>query len=308
MMVATISLCLILLAFTFSTEAFSIKKNPLGAPLYMSGEEARALAKNSGSLRTRDQALCQPIAISDLQNTYGNALQQIENMATNMWGGDWSTVTTNPAQFPDNAAQGCYPTDNAFNVIWDAPPSSQTCPMSVAQLFGYAASGNSSSMVQIYQGTSVVLSTTVSKTVTWMVGFSYTLKLQASVAKFTVTDYYTVAVSVSISNTQSSTTSTQQDARTTIQETINCVGPAEVEVDVALRRCTLSGSIDVPVTIDGWVWFFYPTKRNGHFDWALNLDNVDISDLQANMSVSVTGDSRSYGEFVSTCGCKNPNT
>ena len=160
-------------------------------------------------------------------------------------------------------------------------------------------------MVQIYQGTEVTLSTTVSRksscviryyqsvlalthiileTVTWMEGFSYMLKLQATVGAFLVANYITgrssgvalftslqliillVSASVSISNTQSSTTSTEQDSRTTIQETINCVGPAEVEVNVALRQCTLSGSINVPVTVDGWVWFFYPSRRNGHYD------------------------------------------
>jgi len=140
-----------------------------------------------------------------------------------------------------------------------------------------------------------------------MAGFSYTLKIGASFEVFSMTNYFTVATSVAISNTQSSTTSTQQDDRTTVQETINCFGPAEVEVNVALRQCTLSGSIDVPVTVDGWVWFFYPTRRNGHYDWAISLESVDVSDRQSNMSVSVTGDSSSYGEFVATCGCTNPS-
>ena len=77
-MVSITALYPIILAFSFSTEAFSIPRNPPGAPLYISGDEARALAKNSGSLHTRDQTLCQAVSIDDLQSSMGEALQEIE--------------------------------------------------------------------------------------------------------------------------------------------------------------------------------------------------------------------------------------
>ena len=41
-------------------------------------------------------------------------------------------------QFSDSPAQACYPTANEFDVIWDTPVSNQSCPISAAQLFGYA--------------------------------------------------------------------------------------------------------------------------------------------------------------------------
>lgn len=77
-MVAIAAFYPILLAFTLSTEAFSIPRDSPDVPLYISGEEAKALAKNSGSLRTRDPTLCQQVGISDLQSSLGEALQEIE--------------------------------------------------------------------------------------------------------------------------------------------------------------------------------------------------------------------------------------
>ena len=76
-MVAITALYPTLLAFTL-TEAFSIPRDSPGAPLYMSGEEARVLAKNAVSLHARDQSLCQQVAIGDLQSSIPNAIQAIQ--------------------------------------------------------------------------------------------------------------------------------------------------------------------------------------------------------------------------------------
>ena len=77
---------------------------------------------------------------------------------------------------------------------------------------------------------------------------------------------YLETVSVSVKNTKGSTTTNTNDARTTVQDTVTCNGPANVEVDVSLQTCTAAGNVNFPVTLGGWVWFYYGKRKNGHYE------------------------------------------
>ncbi len=73
-------------------------------------------------------------------------------------------------------------------------------------------------------------------------------------------------VSVQVTNTKGSTTTNTNDAHTTAQDTMTCNGTANVVVDVSLQTCEAAGSVNFPVTLGGWVWFYYGSKKNGHYE------------------------------------------
>ncbi len=77
---------------------------------------------------------------------------------------------------------------------------------------------------------------------------------------------YLETVSVSVKNTKGSTTTNTNDARTTVQDTVTCNGPANVEVDINLQTCEAAGNVNFPVTLGGWVWFYYGSKKKGHYE------------------------------------------
>ncbi len=60
-------------------------------------------------------------------------------------------------------------------------------------------------------------------------------------------------ISISLTNSQGSTTLTMNNAHTIVQDTVTCNGPTNMEVDVSLKTCSAQGSINFLVTLGGWV-------------------------------------------------------
>jgi len=265
----------------------------------MNGEEARALLEK-GPLHVRGSSLCQQITIAQL-NQMTDALNDAKAYATSNWGGDWDSIQVNPAAYPGNPAQACYPDPMQFTATWNSNP---TCSMSTSKFTGYINQGANAAQVQIFQGSSVTAATTVETSTTIGSATELTASVEVGIPgeqfKYSVSE----TVSVSLTNTKGSTTSSTNDARTTIQDTVTCNGPANVEVDVELQTCTAQGNVNFPVTLGGWVWFYYGKRKNGHYDWTVNLDADGISPIahrQQTLSLSVSANTNSYGSFYGNC-------
>ncbi|KAF8319496.1 uncharacterized protein EI90DRAFT_3020791 [Cantharellus anzutake] len=255
-MVAISTLFAIVLVFVLSTQATpSLRRWPSG-PAQMSEEEARTLRGSTigSSLLSRQQGLCQLINMDQL-NAMGDALQDVKNFATVNWGGDWDSIRVNPPNL-DGPAQACYPSPMHFTATWNSNP---ICSNSTMNLTGYIAEGSTSAQVNIFQGSSVSASTTVESHST-----QFTAELMLGFLLYSISE----TLSVSLTNTKGSTTTSTNDARSTVQVTVTCNGPARVEVDVSLQTCTAQGNVNFPVTLGGWVWFHYKTKRDGHYNCA----------------------------------------
>jgi len=260
----------------------------------MNGDEARALFEK-GHLHARDSSLCSQITIDQL-NQMTDALNDAKAYATKTWGSGWDSIKVNPSDNSGSPAQVCYPNPMQFTATWSSTP---TCSKSTAKFTGHIAQGTNAAQVQIYQGSSVSAATTVetSTTLGSSTGFTVgvTIGISGSVSE---------TVSVSLTNTKGSTTTATNDARTTLQDTVTCTGPANVEVDVDLESCTAQGNVNFPVTLGGWVWFYYGEKKNGHYEWAVNLDANGISPIahrQQTLSLSVSANSQAYGKFNGNC-------
>ncbi|KAF8319497.1 uncharacterized protein EI90DRAFT_3020792 [Cantharellus anzutake] len=295
-MVAISTLFVIVPAFVLLTQAApSLRRWPSG-PAQMSEEEAKTLYNSTigGSLLSRQQNLCQMITMEQL-NAMGDALQDVKNYATANWGGDWDTITyhwndsINPKQL-DGPAQACYPSPMQFTATWNSDP---TCSSSSTKFTGYIAEGTNSAQVNIYQGSSVSASTTVESSET-----QFTAGLTIGIPAIAEVSYsVSETLSISLKNTKGSTTTSTNDARSTVQDTVTCNGPANVEVDVDLQTCTAQGNVNFPVTLSGWVWFYYGSTRNGHYKWAVNLDNFPIGHCQQTLSISVNANTQTFGHF-----------
>jgi len=299
-MVAISALIAIFPAFLAATQAFPASPRSPVVLAHMNGAEARALFKK-GQLGARDPSLCSQITIDQL-NQMTDALNDATAYATKAWGGGWDSIKVNPSDNSGSPAQVCYPDPMQFTATWSSNP---TCSKSSAKFTGHIQQGSNAAQVAIQQGSSVSAATTVESSTT--IGSATEFKAGIKVGipdvgdgEFSVSE----TVSVDLKNTKGSTTTATSDARTTVQDTVTCTGPANVEVDVDLQTCTAQGNVNFPVTLGGWVWFYYGSRRNGHYEWAVNLDDASISPLahrQQTMSLSVNANTQSYGKFYGNC-------
>jgi len=266
----------------------------------MSGAEARALFEK-GQLGARGSSLCSQITIDQL-NQVPDALNDAKAYATKAWGGDWDSIKVNPSDNSGSPAQVCYPDPMQFTATWSSNP---TCSSSSVKFTGHIQQGSNAAQVAIQQGSSVSAATTVESSTSIGSATQFTAGIKVGIpdvldAEFSISE----TVSVTLTNTKGSTTTSTSDTRTTVQDTVTCTGPANVEVDVALQTCTAQGNVNFPVTLGGWVWFYYGSRKNGHYEWAVNLDDTSISPLahrQQTMSIAVNANTKAYGKFYSNC-------
>ncbi|KAF8315539.1 uncharacterized protein EI90DRAFT_339954 [Cantharellus anzutake] len=298
-MVAISTLLVIVPAFVLLAQAAPSPRRWPSGPAQMSEEEAKTLYNSTigGSLLSRQQNLCQMITIAQL-NAMGDALQDVKNYATANWGGDWDTIKVNP---PDlgGPAQACYPSPMQFTATWNSDP---TCSSSSTKFTGYIAEGTNAAQVNIYQGSSVSASTTVETSTDIGTETQFTAGVKIGIPEIAEVSYsVSETLSVSLTNTKGSTTTSTNDARSTVQDTVTCDGPANVEVDVDLQTCTAQGNVNFPVTLSGWVWFYYKNKRDGHYRWAVHLDVFPIEHRQQTLSISVNANTQTFGHFYGNC-------
>ncbi|KAF8342982.1 uncharacterized protein EI90DRAFT_3030938 [Cantharellus anzutake] len=300
-MVAVSLLLSIAPAFVLSAHAFPALRRWPDGPTHINGEDAKAAynSTHGGSPHIRQQSLCQSITMDQL-NAMGDALQDAKTYATNTWGAGWDTITVNPPEYPGNPAQACYPSPMTFTATWNSDP---TCSTSSVRFTGFAAKGTNAAQVSIYQGSSVSASTTVESSTTIGSATEFTAGVTVGIPETAQFSYsISETVSVSLTNTKGSTTQNTNDARSTAQDTVTCDGPANVDVDVDLQTCTAQGNVNFPVTLGGWVWFYYGSQKNGHYKWAVNLDADGVSPIahrQQTLSLSVNANTQTYGHFYS---------
>jgi len=266
---------------------------------HINGFEARALPEKE-PLHVRDnEYLCQLISTDELYHMT-DALKDVEAYATSMWGGDWSNVYVNPVDYPAYTAHACYSNAPQFTAIWSSTPK---CSKSSVNVTGFVQHGSNSAQVTIFQGTSVTVATTVS--VSTYIGssseFSGSIEIGIpGLADFEFSISHTS--SFTVKNSRGSTDSTENDGRTQIQDTLFCAGPANVEVDVEFRACSAQGTVNLPVTLTGWVWFSYHKRKNGHYLWAVYIDSYSpLAHRQEYMTLSVNANTASYGNFYALC-------
>ncbi|KAF8342968.1 uncharacterized protein EI90DRAFT_3115476 [Cantharellus anzutake] len=252
--------------FVFTTEAFPSPSGWRGGPAWhVNGDEAKAWYGSTGGdpHRTRqsnDSTATSCYAASPNQiSMFPLASEDVQSTAAGEWGPDWDKILTNLADYPDLTAYMCYGTEGTYTVDWNTAP---VCENSTATVHGYVKQGDSSTSVELFQGTSVSSQTTVEKAT------QLGQKLQVSYENneiFAGTKIVENFYSLFTDTTGHSHTDTD-DTRTTVTETVACPGPANVSVDVSLQTCRVHGQFTVPLTLSGWAWFFYTTRRQGHYE------------------------------------------
>ncbi|KAF8324747.1 uncharacterized protein EI90DRAFT_3121152 [Cantharellus anzutake] len=300
----------IALAFILSTQAFPTSRSWRGGPPHMNGEEARALhySTRGDSLRTgRDfsQSLCH-LMNEDQMNQMDLLLQKAKEYAIYTWGPGWDQVLVNPEGYPWGTAYACYPFSMNYTVIWDAEPS---CTLSIASDNGTIWRGIDYAQLSLSQGTLSQTTSTVTSSTAMASGTSFTVKLEAGPDMLKTGFEQQTSWTTTNTNSKGDSVEVGYDTRSTLTNAIQCTGPVNVTMYAQVRTCSYQGGYTIPITMHGWLWFYYPDLIQEHFEWAVNMDAITNLDVrQQNITMAVNLDTESWGNFFATCTPLNEST
>ncbi|KAF8342969.1 uncharacterized protein EI90DRAFT_3030892 [Cantharellus anzutake] len=225
----------------------------------MNGDEAKAWYNpaGGGSLHTRQQnSSCQTLDVSQLKSfgVFEDALRY----ASSMWGPDWDNITTNLPDYPNQTAYSCAPNQPVQEAYWTTP----TCANQTLGFTGCIKRGNSTAQVNVRQGTSVTTSTLVQHAIEFGSRTQYTVWVGIPlVFKIAIVE----TIYAFLVNTNGHRSTTTDDARTFVTQTVSCPGPAIANASVSLQACWADSQVAIPLTVYGWLWFHYGTKRQNHY-------------------------------------------
>ncbi|KAF8464520.1 hypothetical protein JB92DRAFT_3297118 [Gautieria morchelliformis] len=257
-----------------------------GAPL---STRSPAVSRRGQIRKRQDTSNCQVVTLAQYQTSPMKA--GIEAIATKDWGGDFNLVV-NPPDFPANPLHFCYST-GTIPATLNNPP---TCQVSISQIHGNAIDGNTDVTLSIAQGNAA------SHTVTTQTASSVTSSTSVGVT-LGIPDLGGIDVSQSLTiqsdlaQGDSHTTTDNQTTTTTI--TAHATKPGPCNIDLNLTTCTGEATAIVPGFYTGFVWFNYPSTRDGHFKWALSVDSELPADQRSdNATLTDNITATSYGNFT----------
>ena len=104
-----------------------------------------------------------------------------------------------------------------------------------------------------------------------------------------------------LTNPPPSTTSTSNQ-QTTQTVAINIPKDSTCNITYKQTSCSTHGSGQVPFTATGWVWFEYDSKTEGHYKWALNMDNLLSDDERSSyMKFDSVVSTDTKGDYQADC-------
>ncbi|KAJ7490786.1 hypothetical protein FB451DRAFT_1079539 [Mycena latifolia] len=212
---------------------------------------------------------CADMSSDDVQKLPG--WNTLKAAAEKNWGTGSYNVVTNDKDYPDSPAQSCVSTDQVAIVPDGSPSASQSCNTQSSNSDGEQVGTNGTIALTHSQGTSSSTTTTVTKESSIAVGVSVaaTIKFPEIVdvtSTFTFTGTFT--------NTLSTATETKSDQTSTGTVTQTNVAGKTCHLEFTTQTCTVTGSGQVRMLGTGWVWFEYNDKTQGHYKWALSIDQT----------------------------------
>ncbi|EJD54656.1 hypothetical protein AURDEDRAFT_156435 [Auricularia subglabra TFB-10046 SS5] len=220
----------------------------------------------SAALPKRDSAgTCATISADDIQKLPGWGA--IHDYAADNWGSKWDTIDANPSEYRDRGAQVCISGD-ATPVTLDTDPSCQTQTQTTD---GNIVGTDGTITLQATEGT--ISQTTVTVTQESSIAAGATISAKFSIpalAELTteITSTITLTNTLSTANSFTSSNTQQQSIAIANKEGKTC----NLTFDV--QTCDATGHGQQRMVATGWVWFYYGKQRDGHYKWAVNMDEV----------------------------------
>ncbi|KAH7100106.1 hypothetical protein BKA62DRAFT_658916 [Auriculariales sp. MPI-PUGE-AT-0066] len=219
----------------------------------------------SVGMRKRDAGSCVNMSSDDVQKLPG--WEKIAQYARENWGDNWDSANANPDQYPDRGAILCVAGD-VTPVTLDGEPSCKTQSQSTG---GTIVGADGTVSLSANQGTSQTTQVTVTQGSSLAVGASVSAKVGIpEVAEITASMSSTVTFTNDLSTSNSFTSSNQQTQTVSLQ---NQAGKS-CSLTFDVQTCDLTGTGNVRMLGSGWMWFFYGSRKNGHYHWAASIDSI----------------------------------
>jgi len=221
--------------------------------------------------------ICAPLSIDEAKTLTG--FPQLEAYANANWGtGARNEVTNDPGQ-SDSPATACVSSDVAqvqlsgtpvctpSNGVTNASVSGTTGTITSSVTQGYTNSGQWSVTTASSIGVSATVSATIGIPDIGSIGSSLT-------------------TSATFTNTVAQGFTTTASTQTGNQLTFNVPSGESCHVTYDSTTCNVGGTGQVRYVASGWVWFEYISTVQGHYKWAVSIDNV-ITNLDDRSSFMV---------------------
>ncbi|KAI4524471.1 hypothetical protein K525DRAFT_235620 [Schizophyllum commune Loenen D] len=245
----------------------------------------------SASLGRRDGS-CSALSSDDVQKLPG--WDKLVSQANDNWGDHKRKIVTNDSDYPDRPASICAKDagDITINGDPECTTSTQTLSTGVKDTTGIAT-------VSQVTGTSFSSSQTVTQEASISVGETVDVKVGipevADVSSST-------SLTTTFTNSLSKTTTSTSNQQTTQTVAINIPKDSTCNITYKQTSCSTHGSGQVPFTATGWVWFEYDSKTEGHYKWALNMDNALSDDERSSyMKFDSVVSTDTKGDYQADC-------
>ncbi|EJD45375.1 hypothetical protein AURDEDRAFT_165591 [Auricularia subglabra TFB-10046 SS5] len=79
--------------------------------------------------------------------------------------------------------------------------------------------------------------------------------------------------------------------------------PAACKLLLTNTTCTATGTANIRLEAGGWLWFNYPSQRNGHYKWAVSINALipDVEKRTSYMSLDVSVTSSGLTAYTTHC-------
>ncbi|KAF8161723.1 hypothetical protein K438DRAFT_2025666 [Mycena galopus ATCC 62051] len=258
------------LAFDFDTGSVSAYAHD-GAFLGHVNQTAAVLKRTDGA--------CSNLSPGDLTALAG--WSQVTAQAKANWGSGGYTLATNINNEADYPAIACVSDDTSVVTVNGDPSCDTSTQTSSGTLVGTSGSVTLSAL----EGTSSSTTITTTKTSDWSLGVS----VAATISIPDIVDATTTAsTTISLTNSLSNAVTTASNNQQTQTITMNAADGVTCSLTFTSKSCTGSGTGSIAMVAQGWAWFEYTKKVNGHYFWALDIETYIPDPSQRSSSIDFT--------------------
>ncbi|KAL0065777.1 hypothetical protein AAF712_007265 [Marasmius tenuissimus] len=249
---------------------------------------------NISAIGARAAPTCSALSIDDVKKLAG--WPAIEKYANDNWGTKSRKVLTNAKEYPANPALLC-----VTNEVIPVQTTGYNCQTHQISSHGTLMGTSGKASLSVEQGLSSESSYTVTKSTS--IGVSNTVSVQLGVPEIaSVTEAFTLSMDVT-DTTAHSFGQTYED-KSTVQVDVEAPEGKTCKAVASSKTCQIQAKGSIRYIANGWVWFNYDSRTNGHYKWAASIDAIitninDRSDyLDFQGSIQANTDFDYHGECV----------
>ncbi|KAK0237265.1 hypothetical protein EDD85DRAFT_836990, partial [Armillaria nabsnona] len=246
----------------------------------------------SNNLERRSATRCAQLTVDEAKSLPG--WSTIEKQANDNWGSGYD-IWTNPSAFPDRPAQACITTEVVQLTLGD-----WICNNHTTSTEGQLVGTNGQIQIQAQQGSDSSGSYTISSAST--IGVSSTLTADIGIPEV-VSITAGVTTSAEITDETSSSFDTSYNDITSNTVTIDASDGQTCTVETTTETCHNQASGNIRYLATGYVWFSYRSRRQGHFDWAINIESTITDEDGRSSFANFEGDTVASTSSVYSATC-----